>query len=190
MVWLRRRRSERAKASGWYPSSCAMARICWRVAAATFCESGASLSTIETVDTENPQARATSSNVTCPDFRWATFPSPRCCLPRSLLRVRRLSDILPQRPGPRLALATHAAQSPRTDKSFRSSRALWAAVAGGDCRRCGARCRGTAIRKKNRSRQIFRLTGEKFSPTFAWLLFKRLNVNNSMGDGHDDLECG
>jgi hypothetical protein len=41
-----------------------MARIFCRVAAATFCESGASLSTIDTVDTEHPQARAMSSNVT------------------------------------------------------------------------------------------------------------------------------
>jgi hypothetical protein len=40
-----------------------------RVVAATFWESGASLSTIETVETENPQARATSSSVTWPDFR-------------------------------------------------------------------------------------------------------------------------
>ena len=81
MVCERRRRRERAKASGWYPSCCAMARTCWRVAAATFCESGASLSTIDTVDTENPQARATSSNVTCPDFRWTTSPPLRSCRP-------------------------------------------------------------------------------------------------------------
>jgi hypothetical protein len=41
-----------------------MARICFRVFSATFCDSGASLNTIETVDTEKPQARATSNNVT------------------------------------------------------------------------------------------------------------------------------
>jgi hypothetical protein len=41
-----------------------MERICSRVVAATFCESGASLNTIDTVETEKPHARATSNNVT------------------------------------------------------------------------------------------------------------------------------
>src|ERR1700744_1937213 len=51
--------------------------MCSRVFAATFCESGASLSTIDTVETEKPQARAMSSSVTCPDFRWPTrIPPP------------------------------------------------------------------------------------------------------------------
>jgi hypothetical protein len=44
---------------------------------ATFFESGASLSTIETVDTENPHARAMSSKVTWPDFRCGTSLPPR-----------------------------------------------------------------------------------------------------------------
>lgn len=44
----------------------------WRVLSATCRERGASLSTIETVETESSQARATSDNVTCPDSRLAT----------------------------------------------------------------------------------------------------------------------
>jgi hypothetical protein len=62
-----------------------------RVATATFCESGASLSTIETVETENPQALAMSSSVTWPDFRWAisfsriSFSCLKSCLGRSAL---------------------------------------------------------------------------------------------------------
>src|ERR1700729_541609 len=71
-----------------------MARIFSRVVAATFCERGASLSTIETVDTENPQARAMSSSVTWPDFRWAiSFP----CLSYQLHKARlpRTCDLCP-----------------------------------------------------------------------------------------------
>jgi hypothetical protein len=45
-----------------------MARICSRVLAATYCDNGASLSTMETVETESPQARATSSNRTWLDL--------------------------------------------------------------------------------------------------------------------------
>src|ERR1700678_1227241 len=45
--------------------------MCSRDLAATCCEKGASLSTIETVETANPQARATSAKVTWPDFLWA-----------------------------------------------------------------------------------------------------------------------
>ena len=74
MVWLRRRRRERANASGWYPISRAVLRMCSFVFAATWRESGASFSTIETVDAENPLARATSRSVTWVDvvFRGAT----------------------------------------------------------------------------------------------------------------------
>ena len=54
-----------------------MLRMCSRVVAATFCDSGASLSTIETVETEYPQARAISSSVTWPDLRCTCVASLR-----------------------------------------------------------------------------------------------------------------
>src|SRR5580693_481582 len=63
--------------------------MCSRVVAATYCEKGASLSTIETVDTANPLARATSANVTWPDFLWATALSSN---------QRQLNDIGPHWP--------------------------------------------------------------------------------------------
>ena len=74
--------------------------MCVRVVAATFYESGASLSTIETVDTAKPQARATSNSVTWPDLRWATF--------LSLPNVRKFYAILTHEHEPRLASANIA----------------------------------------------------------------------------------
>src|SRR5690348_10868638 len=53
-----------------------MARTRSRVAAATFCERGASFNTMETVETEKPQARAMSSRVAWLDFRCATYYLP------------------------------------------------------------------------------------------------------------------
>jgi hypothetical protein len=85
-----------------------MALIWSRVAAATFCESGASLNTMETVETENPQAWAMSSNVTWPDFRWAIILLPRrrvACLLGARHSRGYWSEAIPEAIAPSLRIA-------------------------------------------------------------------------------------
>src|ERR1700735_3415276 len=67
MVRLWRLRRERAEGLGWYPRALAVSRISCLVGGATCRGRGGALSTMETVEGENPLWRATSMIVTCVD---------------------------------------------------------------------------------------------------------------------------